>query len=153
MMKSILPGLLTCLLLSCALFEKSKIEEVYFNEALYPKDTHFNIVLKDIDVQKDLDSATIRGNAEEIFTLLIKKYNQKKGASATEAYTSVVLKETSYISDYENLNTVALEIKIFGENDNDPVRILLFSEETKNTLSSYRYLYSIVERSFRRIFP
>ena len=139
--------------LSCALLVRSRVEDIYFREGAPSKGSHFTIILKEIVIQKDLDSEIVRQNAENIFNLLINKHNQKNRSSSTILYAYSTIKEDSFLRDYESLNAVTIEIRLFKQGNDEPEIIFLFSEETKNTVSSYKYLYSIIKSSFRRILP
>jgi len=101
------------------------------------------IYLNSVIVDKRFGSDAVRENAQYALELLINNIN-------IEGYkTDVVLKEESFLKGFEQLNTVSLELRVQSENDN-PLISVLISEETENTLSSYRYLYRILEKGIRK---
>jgi hypothetical protein len=132
----------------------------------FDKTKHSHIIIDAIIIKKDIDSEIIRENAAYILGLLKEKYDHSKktgmdmsGNQLHSLHLVVSVKESSYMKGYETLNTVTIEMSCFydgnhydGNHDDEPVIVALFSEDTEETTSSYRYLYRILDRVFRKIF-
>jgi hypothetical protein len=103
------------------------------------------IYIYSITVNKSFDSETVKKNAAYIFDILITASSEtsKKGFK-----TDAVLKEESFVKGFQQLNTVTLELIVMDKNKN-AVKFVLISEESENTLSSYKYLYKILEKGIK----
>ncbi len=143
---------LTILLSSCILFKSSRVEDVFYNKSYSNGILNSNIIIQNLTVQKDLDHGTVKANAQYILGLLSAKYNEDLTQKASTLFAHIIIKEAPFIKNYETLNSVALEIKLTEDQDKKPVFIYLLSDETKNTISSYKYLYEILERPFKQIY-
>jgi hypothetical protein len=146
---------------SCLFNNQSVIEEIHITAGGFDRNGHSHIIIDAITIKKDIDSDVIRENAAYILELLKEKYDCHKKSTINMAgnlsqtlHTIVSVKENSYMKGYESFNTVTIEMICFKGEDHtgEPVIIALFSEDTKETISSYRYLYSILERIFKKIF-
>jgi hypothetical protein len=102
------------------------------------------IYINSISVKKSFDSEAVRENAQYAFEILIGMRGAEKGEYKTDA----VLKEESILRGFEQLNTVSLEL-IIRDHENMPLKMILVSEDTENTLSSYRYLYKILKKGIK----
>ncbi len=98
--------------------------------------------IENITVKKSFDSEAVKENAFYAFNVLLGPYTGKG------LKTDVVLKEDSFIKGFDQLNTVSLEIKVKDRN-NRIFKIVLITEESENTLSSYSYLYRIIEKGIK----
>lgn len=143
---------LACLFSSCLLFQSSRVEDFYYTESDEREIKGCNIELQKLTVQKDLDREIVEENSRYILDLLSAKYREDLLPGAATLIAEVMIKEASFMKGYETLNTVTLEINLKEEQDKKPVFIYLLSDETQNSISSYKYLYEILERSFKRIY-
>ncbi len=101
--------------------------------------------VRDVIIKKSFDSDIVKENAEYALSILVP---ERETSSDKKMGADIVLKEESFIKGFEQLNTVSLELIVRDVNENTVKRILV-SEETENTLSSYRYLYKILEKGIR----
>jgi hypothetical protein len=140
------------LLASCLHLHHGRVEDVYFRAGQPERGTYSRLELAEVTVEKSLDETVLRRNAGYIFGLLDARYARERTISGS--YLAVVsLKEDSILCDLETLNSVTLEIRLTRADAEEPEVLYLFSEETARSISSNAYLYELIERAFRRIFP
>ena len=151
-MKKSAVAILGLLCSSCVLLGRAKVEDVYFRAGEPEPGGYYQLVLQELVVEKDLDGPALQKNAGYIFELLDSRYARERGGSAV-LIAAVSLKEEPILRELEALNTVTLEIRLTGAEEQEPVILYLFTEETHESLSSYAYLYTVIEHAFRRIFP
>jgi hypothetical protein len=140
------------LLASCVLVGGAKVEDIYFRSGKPDKNRYYHLELAELAVEKDLDAATLEKDAVYIFELLDARYAREREAAET-LIAVVHLKEEPIFRDLETLNAVTLEIRLARDRTRETEVLYLFSEETVRSLSSYAYLYTLIERAFGRIFP
>ena len=104
------------------------------------------IYINSITVHKSFDSDTVKKNASYAFDILIDPSFHETGKKGFSA--DAVLKEESFVKGFKQLNTVSLEF-VIKDRSSRPVKFILISEETENTLSSYRYLFEILEKGIK----
>jgi len=145
------------LLVSCISSSTIK-QDIYYNSGKKEKGVFYKINLQELEIHSTRDTASVKENCQFILALLINKYTQEKktpSAVVKEIYASLYLKEDIFTRDFENFNTVSLEIELFNSTDKSSAMqeiSALYTEETKNTIASYTYLYTILERLFNKIF-
>jgi hypothetical protein len=137
---------------SCALLIPARVEDIYFRSGPPLKGGYYRLALESLEVEIDTDGPALRENARYIFELLDARYSGERSASAT-LLASIALKEEMILLGLETRNAVTLEIRLNREDGAEPEILYLFSEETTRSLASYTYLYQIIERAFRSIFP
>ena len=120
---------------------KSTESQKDFKERIRTEGLHINSIV----VKKGFDSAAVKENAEYALSILVPE-NTTDPSDKMQA--DVVLKEESFIKGFKQINTVSLELIIRDRNENI-LKMILISEETENTLSSYKYLYKILEKGIR----
>ena len=149
---------------SCLFPKLKRAQDIYYKNGQPENNIYYKIQLKELTVQKELNRSLITENATNIFNLLLNKASQEQEKKYSESENDniivldayVTLKEISFIKDYETLNTSTLEINLFKENSTpggDAEIISLLTVNTKNTILSYKFLYALIERSLRRIYP
>jgi hypothetical protein len=151
-MKKCAAAALGLLCTSCMLLGRAKVEELYFRAGEPEPGSYYHLVLQELAVEKDLDGPALRKNAGYIFELLDSRYTRERGGSSV-LIARVFLKEEPILRELETLNTVTLEIRLTGAEEQEPEILYLFTEETPRSLSSYAYLYTLIEHAFRSIFP
>ena len=101
--------------------------------------------IESIIVNKSFDSETVKGNADYAFNIILGSGR----ANANQALkTFAVFKEESFVKGFDQLNTISLEITVKDENDSI-LKTVLISEESENTLSSYKYLFKIIKKGIK----
>jgi len=114
------------------------------------------LAVESIAVDKELDAEAVRANAEAIVKLLLARYSpeaQADSAGEEARYAArMTIKERSFQKEYENFNSVTLEVEVRKEGYGEPSFIYAASEDTKNTVSSYRYLFRILRRAFQAMY-
>jgi len=139
--------LLLLLVLSCSFFSGSVKESTEPGKDIEDRIKTEGFIVKSVTIKKSFDSEIVRENAQYALSILVPERETPAGSSLQ---AEVVLKEESFIKGFKQLNSVSLEL-IIRETDESIVRMVLVSEETENTLSSYRYLYKILEKGIREI--
>ena len=146
------PGICFLLLpffFSCALFSGRTIQDSHIPLSYQERIAQSFVVLNGVLVEKTGDAEQVQRNGDYICRLLLEKRNARL-ISPEEGFTAFVrLKEDSFLRDFQNLNTVAVEISLYAEDH--PVAFYLFSQETEASLSSYSYLYSTLEKALKGI--
>ncbi|MCX7787263.1 MAG: hypothetical protein N2442_06165 [Spirochaetes bacterium] len=104
--------------------------------------------IQKVSVSRSFDEEKIAENSRYILNLLFQKRNEHTVASSTLSL-EVALKEDSFIRDFRTWNTVTVELSIFHHTT--PVFTGLYSEESDSSLSSYSYLYDLLERATREV--
>lgn len=137
--------LLPLLLISCSFFSGSVKESSDTGRDIEARIKSDGFTVKNVVIKKGFDSDIVRENAEYALSILVP---EKKLQSGSRLNGFFVLKEESFIKGFRQLNSVSLEI-VIRESDENIVRTVLVSEETENTLSSYRYLYRILEKGVK----
>ncbi len=150
---------------SCTFSKSRRAENIYFNQL--DESSYYNIELIDIHIYKTLGMEKLEENARYIINLLLNQYKQEQNIQVskdsengdnynlTNLYAEFIIKEESFIKDFETINTSTLEIRLYKEEDlsGEPEIISLLTVDTKETITSYKFLYTLVERSLGRIFP
>lgn len=106
------------------------------------------IHIEGVSVSRSFDREKIAENSRYILNLLFQKRNDGK-AEAPILSLQVCLKEDSFILEFRAWNTVTVEFALFD--GKTPVFTGIYSEETESTLSSYPYLYSLLDRATREV--
>jgi hypothetical protein len=141
--------LLLTFLCSCTLFSGRTIQDSHIPPSYQERIAQSSVALNGVLVEKTGDAEQVRRNGDYICRLLLEKRNARI-ISPEESFTAFVrLKEDSFLRDFQNLNTIAVEISLYAEDH--PVAFYLFSQETESSLSSYSYLYSALEKALKRI--
>lgn len=146
------------LVASCTGFQKSVIEDIYIRDDARPAGGRFVLALGDISVRAELSEQNTAENVRSIAGILIAKRNQAQGAGdatvATEKRytTAIVVHEEAFLKDFESVNAVTCELRLYTDDPSKgPAVIAIISEETKETIASYGYLYTLLDRSFGKV--
>jgi len=146
------PGICFLLLpffFSCALFSGRTLQDSHIPPSYQEKIAQSFVFLNAVRVEKTGDAEQVQRNGDYICRLLLEKRNSRV-ISSEKSFTALVrLKEDSFLRDFRNLNTVAVEISLYAEDH--PVAFYLFSQETEYSLSSYSYLYRTLETALKGI--
>jgi hypothetical protein len=110
------------------------------------------LILETIGVRKELDAETVRENALYILSFLSAKYGPEKSIGSVPYKVQIQIKEKPILKDYSTLNSVSLEIILYQKDVHTPAAMFLLSDETHNTVSSYTYLFEILETAVKRIY-
>lgn len=106
------------------------------------------IRIEGVSVHRPFDREKIKENSYYILNLLFQKRNEGKAESPILSL-QVSLKEDSFFQEFRSWNTVTVEFSL--SEGSTPVFTGLYSEETASTLSSYSYLYSLLDRATREV--
>ena len=77
--------------------------------------------------------------------------NQDAASHGKSLSIQVLIKEEEFSREFWRFNTVTVELSIFDPPKRQPVALVLYSENTKETIDSYAYLHSLIRRAFRQI--
>ncbi len=156
---------LMMIIFSSCTFSKFKREEnIYFNEP--DESTYYNIIIEELHITKNVGAEKLKENALHIFELLLHQYSQEQNNqknedlekndnfNSTDLYAIVLIKEESFIKEFETINTSTLEIGLFNnkELNGEPEIISFLTVDTDSTITSYKFLYSLIERVLGSIF-
>ncbi len=115
----------------------------------YERDENADTLIKEnglyinsVTVNKSFDSETVKENASYAFNII--PGVKPSGGLETDA----VFKEESFVKGFDQLNTVSLELTVKDHNGSI-IKTVLITEESENTLSSYKYLYRIIEKGIK----
>ena len=103
------------------------------------------LYINSIIVSKNYDSETVRENAFSAFTVLL---GPQVSGDESRLGTEAVFKEESFIKGFNQLNTVSLELTVKNKNG-EIIKKVLIAEDSENTLSSYRFLYKIIQKGIK----
>ncbi len=133
---------------SCASNRGKVVHDRYLSENYKGKLKEGVVRIQGVSVSRSFDAQKIEENSRYILSLLFQKRNENKIGSCTFSL-EVSLKEDSFIRDYHTWNTVTVELSLLD----DTTRVFtgFYTEETDSTLSSYSYLYSLLERASREV--
>ena len=152
-MKRLQSLVLPFLLGSCLLLPPPRIQELYQRQGRPLKAEEYTLVLAGVSVIEAGEEERVADNTSRILDFLIKKHARNTSTPSSILYLSACLEEEAILRDYETLNSISVELRLCTEEGGEPETIALYSEETKNTLSSYRYLFRIVADTFGSLFP
>jgi len=139
------------LLGSCALFGGRTARDAYVAETRRDDLSRAPLVLAETTVKMGAESERVRENAVYILTLLFERRRSEEKNPSGELRVKVRLKEDSFVRDFRNLNTVSAEISLFDGDSPKPVALVVESADTEETLSSYAFLHSLLEKTVGRI--
>ena len=141
----LLSGVLIFFILSCTFFSGG-IKTSYNRNANAGKLIQENgLYINSITVIKSFDSDAVRKNALYAFNVML---GPQTGRFEKGLKTDAVFKEESFVKGFNQLNTVTLELTVKDKN-NSIIKIVLITEDSENTLSSYKYLYQIIEKGIK----
>ncbi len=141
----------TLILGSCVLFGGRTARDAFVAEARRGDIARAPLVLAETTVKMGAESERIRENAAYILMLILERKRSEEKNPSGELRVKVRLKEDSFVRDFRTLNTVSAEISLFEGDSPNPVALFVESEDTEETLSSYAYLHSLLEKTVGRI--
>ncbi len=133
-----------------------------------PRATHFHVepgwekrledavvVLGNVTVQANVNEDDVRDHAEYVYSLLLGEINAPRRTNRPAANTrhltlNVFIRQSTFVSGFETTNAVCVESRI--RDDEALVAFGLYSEETLETVASYRYLHDLIEVSLGEVF-
>jgi len=133
---------------SCATNRGKIVYDRYLSGSYEGKLKEGVVRIQGVSVFRSFDAKKIEENTRYILSLLFQKRNEAKIGAFTFSL-EVTLKEDSFIRDYRAWNTVTVELSLLD--DTTRVFTALYTEDTESTLSSYSYLYSLLERASREV--
>ncbi len=137
---------------TCALLKDSRIVDVYYDEEAKEQIGSSPLILKSLEVSRDLDAELVKSNALSILELLNSKYQKDTLPDSSPYQAVIVLKENPIIKDFESLNSISLKVSLSKPTEKTPDFIFILAEETANSISSYKYLYQILEKAYKTIY-
>ncbi len=152
-----LVGAIVIWLGGCTLLPPPRAREVHIQPGAEEALSTASVELRELSVEAGVATPRVRGNAAYIYALLIGRLNVDRVATTTTAPLRLLVSvsEAPFVSGFETKNTVSVETRVFAgppEANPRPMAIALYSEETESTITSYRYLYDIVEKSLSEVF-
>jgi hypothetical protein len=149
--------LILFILTSCTFSKFKRAENTYHNSL--EEDINYNITLSEITVVKSTGRDKVRENAENILTILLNNYTREyslknEDSRIIDLYASVVIKEETFLKEFETLNTCTIEILLFNNSglSGNPEVISFLTVDTDTTVTSYKFLYSLIERAVESLF-
>ncbi len=135
------------LLCSCAWVRPARVEDSVRRPGFARELRQATLLLEGLEVHKELDGERVRENALYILRLLAARYAAPGGVRRFLVH--VTIKESPLPGGYEVLNAVSLEVRARQDGSQEADFLYLLAEETPRTVASYRYLYELLDRSFR----
>lgn len=74
-------------------------------------------------------------------------------AAGKEYILHFQMDQREIIKDFRPLNAVTVAMQVIPAGENTPIGRYLFAEETENTLGSTAYVYKIVGKAVRTVYP
>jgi hypothetical protein len=136
---------------SCLLLETRRVQNLYIRSDYTELIKHAELVLDSIAVRKGFDSQHLEADAEYIIRLLLARNSQELRQPGKLLKLRALIKEKEFSRNFQNRNTVTVELSVLEPISSEPVAIVLFSENTKETIESYAYLHSLINRALRRL--
>ena len=131
--------------ISCSFFSESIKTSCESGENVKNLIRDRGLLINSVIVNKSFDSETVRENALYVFYILLGPPPQvEEGGLKADA----VLKEESFMKGFDQLNTVSLEITV-RNTTGEILKKVLITEDSENTLSSYKYLYKTIEKGIK----
>ena len=140
-----LSSLLFVFIMSCTLFSGSIETSSSINDNAEKLIQEKGLCINSITVNKSFDSTYVRANAMFAFDVLL---GLQTGRPENGLKTDAVFKEESFVKGFDQRNSVSLELTV-KDIKGCIIKIVLITEESENTLSSYKYLYGIIEKGIR----
>ncbi|MBW8002834.1 MAG: hypothetical protein FVQ80_12570 [Planctomycetes bacterium] len=137
---------------SCLFMPSKKVSDIFIKAGYEEKIKNAFLVLDKIIILKDFKEDEVRKNAEYIFQLITSKHNQQISNPTHRLYAVITIKEDSFIKEFVSLNTVSIETQLVDKDTDEIILQMVLSEESPNTITSYSYLYEIMETSLKTIF-
>jgi hypothetical protein len=135
-------------LCSCLVFQSSRAQDLYIENGYAKRIRSEELVLDSLAVRKGFDSQALEENAAYILQLLLVRWNQGSVSDGDPLLLRALVKEEAFSREFRDLNTVTVELSIFDPPKTEAVALALYTENTKNTIDSYKYLHSVIRRAF-----
>ena len=146
-----LTAVCTAVLCSCLVLPARRARELYLASPYRQTIADYGLVLDSVTVEKGYDSRHLQENAANIFQLLLSRRNQARGDAEATLMLQAVIKERELNRDFKITNTVTIELRLLDPHSPDPAALLLFSENTDQSIESYAYLHSLIRRVLRQL--
>lgn len=137
---------------SCVLLEQAKVEDAYSDDLFRENFKSAQLIVENLTVHKEFDGEPVAENAQNIVRLLAAKHQKVTDPGSSRYRANIVIKEAGFVKDYQPCNSVTLEILVKADGSEEPSFVYLLSDETQNTISSYKYLYRILLRAFNKMY-
>jgi hypothetical protein len=143
--------MIALLLGSCLMVPHRRTRDLYIETGYEETIKTAELVLEAVTVHKGFDSHTLETNAAYILNLMLVRRNQALAGRGKSLSIRALIKEEEFSREYRRFNTVTVELSIYDSPKTQPIALMLYSENTKETIDSYAYLHSVLRRIFRRI--
>lgn len=145
------------MLAGCSLLPPPRVRAVFLRPDSEETLADRPLVVETLSVEAGVATPQVRENALYVYGLLLGRINADRAPEASSGPLRVVVSvhESPFVFGFETRNAVSVETRIFDgppEAGAQPVVIALYSEETESTITSYRYLYDVLERSLSEVF-
>jgi hypothetical protein len=147
-MRRVLPLFLAPVLLgSCLVLGTGRVRDLYVSPGYQPHLRAAPCSLEAVTVDTALDAHRLEQNAAYILRLILARRSSQAAEGTKPLSVRVLIKEEQYLRAYRTLNSVAVELRFFAPESAEPVALLLYSENTEDSIRSYAYLYSLLSRA------
>lgn len=136
--------------LSCSLIGGRAVRSEYIRSEYRQHIRNAVFVLDEIDADLGAESSRVRENGEYALRVIFQRRLEKVSVPGGRLTAKVRLKQDTFMRDYRYIQTVTAEISLYQENSGEPVAFSLYTEDTGETLSSYAYLYRLLEKAVGR---
>ena len=138
-------------LCACLVAHPHRAQDLYVETGYADRIQTAEVVLDSLTVRKGFDSMGLEENAAYIMELLLGRRNQDLATAGDTLLLRTLIKEEAFSREYRDLNTVTVELSLFDPPKPAAVALALYSETTKETIESYAYLHSVIQRAFDRL--
>jgi hypothetical protein len=138
-------------LCSCQAFQPQRVRDVYVNSEYADSIGQAELLLDTLTVKKGFDSRALEANATYIFHLMLEQRNQALPHPGKSLSLHAFIKEEEFSRDFQIRQAVTVELSIFDPPEKNAVALVLYSENTKETIASYTYMHSVIRRALHSL--
>jgi hypothetical protein len=138
-------------LCSCLALQPQRARDLYVQADYTETVKNAALLLDCLAVNKGFDSGLLEENAAYVFHLMLKQRNQAAAARDRTLLLRAMIKEQEFSRDFQTLHTVTVELSIFDPPREEAVALLLYSENTRETIESYAYLHGVIRRALQHL--
>jgi hypothetical protein len=134
---------------SCLALQPQRARDLYVQAGYIEVVKNSAFILDRLSVTKGFDSRLLEENAAYVFHLVLGQRNQEVADRDKTLRLRAVIKEREFSRDFRTLHTVTVELSLFDPPREKAVALLLYSENTRETIESYTYLHGVIQRALR----